>query len=65
MKSIINFILKRRNILLIIILLLTVGFSLKLGKVEMHEDEETFISPSDSVMIKYREFQKKFETDEG
>ena len=65
MKSIINFILKRRKILLLIILFLTVGFSLKLGKVEMREDEETFISPSDSVMIKYREFQKKFETDEG
>lgn len=65
MKTIINFILKRRNILLIIVLFLTAGFSLKLGKLEMREDEETFISPSDSVMIQYREFQKKFETDEG
>lgn len=65
MKKVINFILKQRNILLILILFLTVGFSLKLGKVEMREDEETFISPSDSVMIKYREFQKNFETDEG
>jgi len=65
MQSMINFILKRRNILLVIILFLTVGLSLKLGKVEMREDEETFISPSDSVMIKFREFQKKFENDEG
>jgi hypothetical protein len=64
MKTI-ELILKKRSLLFLIIALISVAFSLKVGKVEMREDEETFITPSDSVLITYREFQKQFESEEG
>ncbi|MCF8362454.1 MAG: MMPL family transporter [Prolixibacteraceae bacterium] len=64
MKTI-ELLLEKRKLLFVIIALLSVAFSLKTGKVEMREDEETFISPTDSVLITYREFQKQFESEEG
>ncbi|MDA3817720.1 MAG: MMPL family transporter [Prolixibacteraceae bacterium] len=64
MKTI-ELLLKKRKLLFVIIALISVAFSLKIGKVEMREDEETFISPTDSVLITYREFQKQFESEEG
>ncbi|MDA3878943.1 MAG: MMPL family transporter [Prolixibacteraceae bacterium] len=65
MKKIIYLLLKKRTLLFITVALFSIVFSIKIGNVEMREDEETFISPSDPVLQTYREFQKNFEADEG
>lgn len=61
----IQFLLQRRRELLCCILLLTVGFSLRLQNIEMREDEETFISTDDPVLAQFRKFQQQFENEEG
>ena len=65
MSKIINFLLRRRKILLVVVALITIFFSLKLGQVEMREDEETFVSASDPVLLQFRSFQQQFEPEEG
>jgi hypothetical protein len=65
MKTIVTLIQKNGKVLLIILVLFTAFFSLRLGKIEMKEDEETFISKDNPVLKQYREFQKTFESNEG
>jgi uncharacterized protein len=65
MNSIVDFLLRRRKILLVVIALITIFFAIKLGQVEMREDEETFVSASDPVLLQFRAFQQQFEPEEG
>jgi uncharacterized protein len=65
MNAIIEFLLRRRKILLVVIALITIFFSIKLGQVEMREDEETFVSVSDPVLLEFRAYQQQFEPEEG
>jgi hydrophobe/amphiphile efflux-3 (HAE3) family protein len=65
MRKTIDLLLKKRTWLFIALALFSTAFSIKIGNVEMREDEETFISPSDPVLQTYREFQKNFEANEG
>jgi hypothetical protein len=47
------------------VIAITLILSTRLGRVEMREDEETFISANSLVLKQYREFQKTFESNEG
>lgn len=65
MTTTVNYLVKHNKLLLVFVVLTTVFLSIKLGNVEMREDEETFISAQSTVLKQYRDYQQTFESNEG